>query len=163
LYAGGDFDRVGGLTRNFLAAIDVTTGLPTSFDAHLAVNNQSQFVEALAVSGNRVWAGGTLYADPRYKNLVAVDKTTGAVDPISEQISVTPGYPHVLVPHGGKLYVGGAFTAVNGVPRSRFAAIDEATGVVDAAFNPNVNSAVTGIEFFGGKIYAGGNFTSVNG
>jgi hypothetical protein len=75
LYAGGDFDRVGTganmVTRNFLAAIDVTTGQPTSFDAHVTPNDQSQFVEALAVSGSRVWAGGTLYANPLYKNLIA--------------------------------------------------------------------------------------------
>jgi 6-phosphogluconolactonase (cycloisomerase 2 family) len=167
LYAGGDFTRVGTgaamVTRNFVAAIDVTTGAPTSFDANLTTNDQSQFATALAVSGSKLWVAGTLYANPLYKNLLAVDKTTGVVDPISETISVGPGYPYELTPHAGKLYFGGAFNTVNGVTRNYFAAIDETTGALDPTFKPDPSSGVTGIVFSGGKVYAGGNFTRVNG
>jgi trimeric autotransporter adhesin len=166
LYAGGDFTRVGTganmVTRNFVAAIDATTGAPTSFDAHLTTNSESQFVTALAVSGSKLWVAGTLYANPLYKNLLAVDKTSGAVDPISAQISVGPGYPYVLAPHDGKLYFGGPFTTVDGSARNNLAAIDEATGSLDTAFDPDPSSGVSGIVFSGGELYAGGNFTKVN-
>ncbi len=58
----------------------------------------------------------------------------------------------------------GRSRAVNGsVPRNRLAAVDVATGGVDAAFDPNVNDRVSGLAVLGGTLYAGGQFTTVNG
>jgi uncharacterized delta-60 repeat protein len=63
----------------------------------------------------------------------------------------------------GKVLIGGYFTAVNGVSRSRIARLN-ADGTLDTGFNPAANNAV----FFhrrarDGKVLIGGYFTSVNG
>lgn len=65
-----------------------------------------------------------------------------------------------------RIYVGGTFTSINGVARNNIAAIDPATGEVDAAWNPNLNGSVYAIAVDGtgnGKVYVGGAFTAAKG
>src|SRR5262245_62824589 len=52
VYVGGAFTAFGGgaITRNFIAAIDATTGIPTAWDP-----NANNAVQALAVSGSTVY------------------------------------------------------------------------------------------------------------
>jgi hypothetical protein len=54
LYAGGDFGSVNGVTRNYLAAVDATTGeLKEGWDP-----NPDGFIWALALGARTVYAGG---------------------------------------------------------------------------------------------------------
>jgi hypothetical protein len=50
---GGNFTQVGGHIRNNIAALDLTNGNATAWDP-----NADGQVSALAVAGNRVYAGG---------------------------------------------------------------------------------------------------------
>jgi hypothetical protein len=65
---------------------------------------------------------------------------------------------------GDRVYLGGAFTSVNGKPRSGLAAINANTGRL-TAWAPKANRAVLALAASpsGDSIYAGGEFTSVNG
>jgi trimeric autotransporter adhesin len=65
---------------------------------------------------------------------------------------------------GDTVYLGGAFTSVNGKPRSGLAAINANTGRL-TAWAPKANGAVLALAASpsGDSIYAGGEFTSVNG
>jgi hypothetical protein len=65
---------------------------------------------------------------------------------------------------GDIVYLGGAFTSVNGKPRSGLAAINANTGQL-TAWAPKANGAVLALAASpsGESIYAGGEFTSVNG
>src|SRR5215217_6794390 len=65
---------------------------------------------------------------------------------------------------GDTVYLGGAFTSVNGKPRSGLAAINANTGRL-TAWAPKANRAVLALapSPSGESIYAGGEFTSVNG
>ena len=65
---------------------------------------------------------------------------------------------------GDRVYLGGAFTSVNGKPRSGLAAIDANTGRL-TAWAPKANHAVLALVASpsGDSIYAGGEFTSING
>src|SRR5215204_5215721 len=65
---------------------------------------------------------------------------------------------------GDTVYLGGAFTSVNGKPRSGLAAINANTGRL-TAWAPKANGAVLALAASpsGESIYAGGEFTSVNG
>jgi hypothetical protein len=65
---------------------------------------------------------------------------------------------------GDRVYLGGAFTSVNGKPRSGLAAIDVNTGRL-TAWAPKANRAVLALAASpsGDSIYAGGEFTSING
>jgi uncharacterized delta-60 repeat protein/uncharacterized repeat protein (TIGR01451 family) len=65
----------------------------------------------------------------------------------------------------GRILVGGAFTAFNGVSRTRLARVN-GDGTLDTSFNPGLgaNSTVWAIaQQSDGKIMVGGEFTSVNG
>ena len=57
VYAGGDFTTIGGTTRNYLAAINVSDGSLTSWDP-----NADNTVNTLAVSGSTLYAGGGFVA-----------------------------------------------------------------------------------------------------
>jgi hypothetical protein len=64
---------------------------------------------------------------------------------------------------GGRIYLAGSFTSVDGVPRMRLAAIDANTGRL-TGWNPSANATVrdlaTGAN--GGRIFAGGDFNGAN-
>ena len=65
-------------------------------------------------------------------------------------------------PDGTRLYIVGDFTSVNGQPRSRVAGFDLPTGSL-AAFAPNANSAVIGVDATNSTVYLTGVFGRVNG
>jgi len=75
----------------------------------------------------------------------------------------TDGTVGVIVQSVNTVYVGGSFTQIGGVARNNLAAFDATTGVVDPAWDPNLNSSVGSLAVSGGKVYAGGSFTTVNG
>jgi hypothetical protein len=101
------------------------------------------------------------------KNLAAFDAVTG------EPLDWTPratgnssyGEVYTIVPSadGSRLYVGGAFTSINGVSRKRIAALDPDTGQVlsDFVAGPDwkVRAILPGLD----RIYIGGDFKSVAG
>lgn len=124
------------------------------------VNGQ---VNAIAVSGNRVFIGGSFTqvgGQTRY-NLAAIDATTGAVDPswnASTGFSSTDhgGPVDALAVSGPRLYVGGQFKQVDGFDRPRLAAVKTADGLLDG-FDPHVNAgAVRAIAVTPTRVYAGG-------
>src|SRR5207302_1476165 len=64
---------------------------------------------------------------------------------------------------GSRLYAGGFFTSMAGVARSGLAALDAATGALDAAFNPAPSAG--GVEAMvltaSGRLLLGGGFTKI--
>jgi chitodextrinase len=68
-----------------------------------------------------------------------------------------------LSPDGTRLYIGGDFTTVNGVARTRFAAVNPTTGALITGFTANANGVVTTIAAGSNAVYVGGDFTTING
>jgi hypothetical protein len=68
VYAGGWFITVGAVARKFIAAIDATTGVPTSWNP-----SSSNYVYAIAVSGNTVYGGRPF----RYDRHRSAEKSRG--------------------------------------------------------------------------------------
>jgi PKD repeat protein len=66
-------------------------------------------------------------------------------------------------PDGSRIYVGGDFTAVDGVPYYRIVAISTATGQVISSFRPIMGSQVRALAATNTTVFAGGTFQSVNG
>ncbi len=71
-------------------------------------------------------------------------------------------------PDGTRLYVGGHFDAVDGVPARNLAAIDLTTMTVDAAFTPKAGGLTAAVYAIlpapdGSKVYVAGSFTSFSG
>ena len=65
---------------------------------------------------------------------------------------------------GDRIYLGGSFQNINGVPRPRLAAIDANTGAL-TGWSPRANRGVYALAASddGSRIYAGGDFTTING
>ncbi len=61
----------------------------------------------------------------------------------------------------GTLYIGGAFTSIDGIPRNHLAAISPSGTLT--SWNPNANGNVWAIAVSGSTVYVAGEFTSVAG
>jgi hypothetical protein len=111
-------------------------------------------------------------------NLARFDAETGVGDPswtpdvtkAAEDPAVTTGMErgvYALAASNGKIWVGGKFGAVNGVPRRNLAAVSpEGTGAVDATIDPVVGKEIHMVRAMIAstqKVYIGGSFGAVDG
>lgn len=175
LFAGGDFTQAGGQTRDRLAAHDAASGLARS---EWAPTRSGGEVSALAAQDNFVYVGGTFNSigsgegaagGPQVRNglaafdgnqLASWNPSVGCV--VGESCSAQVG---ALATAGGKLYLGGTFTAVNGEERRRLASVD-LNGSIGPHTPVTSTSGATGVmalESTGDTIYVGGLFTHIAG
>ena len=104
--------------------------------------------------------GGGAFAQPY---VFAFDPTTGAIDR-SFAPAVNGMVNAVLAGPGGTVYLGGAFTTVNGTTVRNLAQVSVATGARVSAFAPSgINGAVFDLVASGSRVFAAGTFTSVGG
>jgi hypothetical protein len=106
-------------------------------------------------------------------NLGAVDVASGAgIGGFAPSITHPTDAAFVralaVSPDGSRLYVGGHFSAIDGVPARNLAAIDLPTLAVDASFKPTAGGLGAAVYAIlpapdGSKVYVGGSFTSFNG
>ncbi len=111
-------------------------------------------------TGVRPTLGGTVTAQA---NLVAFDAATGALR--TGFRPVVNGTVQALQPSadGTQLYLGGTFTALNGVAKARLAAVDPRTGATVGNL-PNVGGgSVRTMLLRGTTLYLGGNLATVRG
>jgi Malectin domain len=174
MFAGGTFTQVkapGGptLSRTNLFAFNASTGAISSFAPTL--NGE---VDALATDGTSLFVGGlfTTVNGATQNRIVKLDPVTGAI--ISAfNLKVTSGASVLtMAVSGGELYIGGAFTVLNGTNRNRLAAVNPATGALDSNLNfdfegkhnnGQIRVLKLSISPDGSKLVAIGNFTTVDG
>ena len=155
VYAGGQFTLMGGLTRNRIAAVDLTTGATTGFDAN--ANNQ---VLALAVGSGVVYAGGQFSSiGGASRSRLAALNTGGVATGWNPNAG---NLVQALALSGSTLYAGGDFLTMGGQGRSRIAAVDVATGA-PTAWNPSAFSSVTVVTLANGQVFVGGSFNGIGG
>lgn len=144
IYAGGGFLSIGGQPRTNLAALDAASGLATAWnpnpaDPNVASNVFDKFVEALAVSGSTVYAGG------EFSSLGGVVTGPFAVltDPSAPPGDTTPPTIIVTTPTEGQHFVQGQ--AVN----SAFSCDDgSGSGVQSCGAPVTVDTATIGSRQF---------------
>ncbi|WP_402845244.1 PKD domain-containing protein [Microbacterium sp. GXS0129] len=95
------------------------------------------------------------------QNFLRYNLQTGEMDPNFNLPVNGAVYATELSPDGKTLYVGGAFTQIGGQQRYRLAAIDTATGAVNA-LNVGTNAAVYGIAATDDTVYLAGGFSTLN-
>jgi outer membrane protein assembly factor BamB len=165
VYIGGSFTEViskdgVAVARSRLAAINANTGKLTDWAPQV-----NRPVSALAVDGDRVYAGGvfTRAGGKRHNYVARIDAATGEVDHTFDAGTDLP--VRALAASGGFLYLGGEFGAVNGEVRSRLARVDGNTGELDPNWTPAANGAVRTLELSpdSNRLYAGGEFTTISG
>jgi hypothetical protein len=160
-YIAGDFSSVGGKPRNYLAAIDLTTGKVTDWNP-----SPDKEVFGLAVSPDE----SLIYVAGQFndidgvirRKLAALDAVTGAPTAWHPIPSAKVNSVEVV---GSTVYVGGAFLTVGGEDTPYLAAIDAVTGDADPSWDPSPNDGVKVIDVSpdGSKVYFGGSFTTVDG
>jgi hypothetical protein len=168
IYVGGSFTSVGygsgTIARAYLAALDATTGLLVeAFNAR-----PDNAVDSLLKStdGTRLYAGGLfnrIGGCTPCDRLAMLDPATGAANPSfhpQPNASVLK-----LALYGRTLYLGGKFTVVAGVARSRLAAVDAITGGLGTRLTLAPNAAVRDLALnsTGSTLYLAGSFTRISG
>lgn len=96
-------------------------------------------------------------------NMLAYDLLTGALKTAFNPNLNAQALAVAAAPDGSRIYVGGDFTKVGGVSRSRIAALDPTTGALISSFNARTDSQVKAITATASTVYIGGMFSSVNG
>jgi PKD repeat protein len=149
------------------------TGTPETVSAdRLPTWQINGVVWSQAVAGNTVFAGGSFTkarppgvsaggaGEVAAQNFFAYDVRTGNRSPASFAHSVNGQIEMVVAsPDQSRVYIGGAFTSVDGVARAHIAAFDASTGALVSSFNPSLNGEVDAIAPTGSTVYVGGKFT----
>lgn len=167
VYMGGQFSRVGQLSRQTLAHILADGTVDPSW-----APSADGPVTALALENQTVYIGGSFFSVNGVERwrLAAVDRTTGDLTPWNPKLG-SANLVNTLIASGGLVYVGGVFDLVNatveagtglrGEARRNLAAVDAMTGLA-APWNPNVfEGEVKALTISGSVAYVGGSFERV--
>jgi hypothetical protein len=130
-------------------------------------------VNALAIAGNTVFAGGifTRIRQPGKPSgqgeavrtyVAAFNRSTGAPTAFAPTLN-GPVYAIATSPDGKWVVIGGDFTVVNGVRRSKIAMFSVATGKLVAAWDPVVTARVKALAIYGNSVFIGGAFGKIDG
>ncbi len=141
---------------------------PDTFPPHNATPGANKTVYSLAIQPDNktVLAGDFSSFNTTSRGRIARALSNGQID-----TSFNPGsgadafISKVLLQTNGSILIGGAFTSFNGTARRGLARLN-ATGALDASFNPGVgaNGTVWAMDVQpDGKVLVAGEFTTVNG
>lgn len=162
LVLGGDFTRVRGVRRAYLARLESDGSLVPSFDAELGGPVRAMEIQPdgkLIVAGDFTAVNGV--AQPRITRLLA----DGTRDPAFEVGEGADGPVHALaLQSDGRVLLGGGFAQVRGQVRPGLARL-RADGSLDEAFAPPGGADATVLALGlqpDGKILVGGAFTHFN-
>jgi hypothetical protein len=166
LYIGGEFqnvvspDGLNRIARRNLAALDLSTGLPTTWDP-----GATGPVYALAVADGRVFVGGDFLQLGGLPQTRLGSVTAGiSGTPVALGAGVSPDGPVralALSADQTILYVGGEFLRFGPTVRRYIGSISVATGLL-TGFNPDPNNSVRAIVAGpSGEVYFGGLFNRV--
>jgi hypothetical protein len=167
VYAGGIFGWIGGQPRNAIAALDAATGQATTWNPNPSEPYYWPRINALAVSGSKVYAGGyfSYIGGQTRRCIAALDAATGLATAWNPNVGAPSVYHEsvcALAVSGSTVYAGGRFTIVGGQTRNHIAALDAASGA-PTAWNADASSAVLALAVSGSTVYAGGRFTNIGG
>ncbi len=128
-------------------------------------------VRAIAFANGVMYVGGQFGAvrppgaiagsgkSVRRSNVAAFDASTGALLKWHPRVG---GTVYSIAVSGSRVYLGGAFTSVDGVVRDRLAAVTTAGALTGR--NPHADSTVDDVEIGpNGNIFAGGRFGRIGG
>jgi hypothetical protein len=132
VYVCGDFTRIGGQFRRWIAAVDAQTGLATALD----IGDADHLPYALAVDGTTLYAAGvfTLIGGQPRSGIAALDASTGAVTSWNANCD---GPVYALQVSGSTVYALGSFLHIGDQARSGIAAVDASTALA-TPWNPDL-------------------------
>jgi uncharacterized delta-60 repeat protein len=165
---GGSFTTVNGVARKNLARLNADSSLDTSFDPG---SGPFLIVHSVAVQGDgKVLIGGLFTTvNGISRSRVARLNADGSVDAGFDPGVTIDNRVNVLAPAaGGKVYIGGSFTAIGTASRNCFARLNS-DGSLDTGFDPGTGVESSGFPFVlaiavqpDGKVLIGGSFETVD-
>jgi hypothetical protein len=149
----GRFASAGGVRKRNLVALDLRTGQPgvPTPDSPVAV------AALLRLGGVMVVGGGVLGAAGG--GLAAFFTASGEPVPWSMPSN---GEVSSLATDGSRLFVGGRFSLLGGVPRLNLASIDLGTAAL-TSWNPSPDGQILRLAVDGGTLFASGTYATVPG
>jgi uncharacterized delta-60 repeat protein len=156
VYAGGDFDGIGGQARDRIAKLDGVTGQADANWFATSLGARADRVETLATD-----ASGALYAG----GLFGIQKLSGDTGAAIATWKPSTGDVYALaVDTSGAVYVGGDFADIGGRARDHIAKLSGSTGEALADWNPGANYPVLALAVdTNGALHAGGSFNRIGG
>jgi len=163
----GDFNSIGGTTRNNIAKLDGQGNL-VAFGTTNGVNGP---IRALLVqSDGKILIGGEFTAvDGQGRNRIARLNSNGSLDTTFSPGTGVNGTVFAIASAANQfsgsteIIIGGDFTSYNGVNRGRVAQLNSSGTLNSASFNSSgANGTVYTILNYSDYIYLGGAFTSFN-
>jgi hypothetical protein len=151
VFVVGRFRGFSGQTRWHIAALDPSSGAPTSWNVGVAGGSEGRGV--LAVNGDMAYASWFLAP-----SLDAFLTGTGG----GAYALGSNGMVESLELAGPTLYMGGAFTQMAGQPRSHVCAVNASDGTL-LGWDPNPDGGVYAIAQAGSLVYLGGAFRNIGG
>jgi uncharacterized delta-60 repeat protein len=155
----GDFATVGGVSRPYLARVNVDGSLDAAFQPE---PNGIVGSLALAPDGKILIGGGFRTVGASARSHLARLHANGSVDP-----SFAPGVNQfvssIALQADGKMVIGGYFTNIDATPRAHLARL-HSDGALDTGFAAAANGRVCAVALQAdGQILVGGFFTTING
>ena len=158
---GGEFSFVGQQPRTALAAVDPTSGVPTSWAPRLELPGEpiGPAVISLSVENGTLYAGGRFVAvDGQPRSGLAAFDSAGALTSwgpaLDGRIALS------VSASGGTIYVGGEFLKAEGRTRTHFAAFD-ASGAL-TPWDPEADDNWANlVSASGDTVFLGGQFSWV--
>lgn len=156
VYAGGEFNGLGGAKRNYLMSINADGSLS---DWNPSPNGT---VKSIVENNGTVYVGGSFseIGSNVREGIAAIDSNGEATmwSPLITGLSVSV---NTLFKDNDTLYIGGLFTGINGQSRSNLASM-----LFDGSllgWSPDVNGSIKSIAKNNSNLYIGGDFSEVNG
>jgi uncharacterized delta-60 repeat protein len=170
---GGTFSTVNGTSRNRIARLNADGTLDTGFLNGLSGPDNTVNCVVVQSDGKVLIGGAFTLVNGAGRAFIARLYSDGSVDTgfMSGQFGADAAVNCISVQSDGKIVVGGLFSGINGVSRSRIARLN-ADGTVDTGFLNNLPGPVysggqASVKCLAiqrdGKIIIGGQFFEVNG
>lgn len=172
LYVWGLFDSVAGRGTGGLVKLDATTGnADTAFAAQDGVVGT---VYDLSIAGNALFVGGFFseYRGAPVRNIVKLNKNSGAVDSGFTPGTSTDEPIARVVASGNSVYIGGNFSTYQGLPAAGIAKLDASTAALDRVFTRSTGfdqtafipqRYVVDLHSSPDGLFVGGNFRAYRG
>jgi hypothetical protein len=171
VYVGGDFSAYDGAQAIGIVRLNDDGTIDPAFATGLGFNGSVRSVVPAGAPGGNIYVGGdfTTYNGIQAIRLVRLN-ANGSFDPAFATATGFNSTVHVIAHAGdgsGDVYVGGDFSAYNGITANRLMRLN-ADGTVDPAFatgtgfNNTVFTVMPATDG-SGDLYVGGAFTTYNG
>ena len=164
---GGNFTNYNGTARSRIARLNTSGSLDSTFNPGTGANG---FVNAIVVyasgtnSGKMLVGGSFITFNGTSVNRLVRLNASGTIDTtFNTGTGANSTVATIAIQTDGKIVVGGVFSSINGVSRSRLARLNH-DGSLDTTFFPVMNDTVLSVVVQpNGSILAGGAFTLING